>query len=229
MAADGGNEIPVWERWVTAVPKAAIRCLDTLLRRLTRVQEFTDEGWCLLRFAVVQSPQDIALSDGTQIARGEAIGELHLWNEHIPPMPRSGPDLAWGLRAYTLLVRSFRALARHAATDPELSGLRAWHGKSSFLPRGVDTPELLTKLGFEVVRPHDRTAFRRFADFWDNFYWWMLAWTFNPASLVYKDLFKLERWEVWIPGATLQQKYGNLRSSAQLVLPPAISRAQPAQ
>lgn len=202
------SSLPIWERVLTAIPKAAIRGIDAVVRRVTGVYEFSDAEWCLLRVATVKSPANVTLSDGTVIAKGEIVGELHLWNEHIPSMPRSGPDLAWGLRAYSLLVRSFRLLAQHSARDPRLHGVRAWHGKSSFLPKGVAAPDMLTRLGFDVVRDSKTASFpRRFADFWDNFYWWMLAWTFNPASLKRKDFFKLERWDVWISAAKLREKY----------------------
>jgi len=35
----------------------------------------------------------------------------------------------------------------------------------------------------------------------------MLSWTFNPASLKHKKLLELERWQVWVSSAKLQQKY----------------------
>jgi hypothetical protein len=202
------NRVPAWERAITAIPKAAIRGLDTLLRRAYGVYEFTDAEWCLLRVAMTPSPRDIVLSDGIKIAKGEAVGELHLWNEHIPSMPRSGPDLAWGLRAYSLLRRSFRLLVQRSTTDPELGRLRAWHGESSFLPKGLGVPDVLTNLGFDVVRETDPSNYvQRFVDFWESFYWWMLTWAFNPSSLKSKELIKLERWEVWISTAKLREKY----------------------
>jgi hypothetical protein len=203
------NQFPLWERVLTALPRAFVQGIDAVLRRVNHVQEFTDDEHCLLRIAVAKSNCDITLSDGTKVAKGETIGELHLWNEHIPPMPRSGPDFAWGVRAYALLVHSFRALAHYAATHPEWSRIRAWHGESSFLPKGIGVPEFFSRLGFDVVRQENPTNFlHKFVDFWENFYWWMLAWAFNPASLKRKELLKMERWEVWLSSARLQEKYG---------------------
>jgi hypothetical protein len=203
------DSMPTWERVITAIPRVAIRGLDTLLRRAYGVYEFADTEWCLLRIAITPSPRDITLSDGTKIAKGELVGELHPWNEHIPSMPRGGADLAWGLRAYCLLGRSFRLLVRYSATHPEVGRLRAWHGESSFLPKGMGVPGVLDRLGFDVVCDIDPSNhLQRFVDFWESFYWWMLTWAFNPASLRSKDLVKMERWEVWISADRLQDKYG---------------------
>nr|MBC7245783.1 hypothetical protein [Chloroflexota bacterium] len=207
------NQFSLWERLLTALPRAFIQGIDAVLRRVNHVQEFTDDRWCLIRIALTKSNQDIVLSDGTRVTKGEIIGELHLWNEHIPSMPRSGPDFAWGVRAYSLLVRSFRALAQYTAMHPELSRIRAWRGESSFLPKGMGLPNLFRRLGFDVVRSESQSnLLRKFVDFWENFYWWMLAWAFNPASLIYKELLKMERWEVWLSSARLQEKYGNSRN-----------------
>lgn len=208
------NQFPLWERSENALPRVFIQGIDAVLRRVNGVREFTDDGHCLIRIAVVKSKQNITLSDGTRVAKGETIGELHLWNEHIPPMPRGGPDFAWGVRAYSLLVRSFRLLADYTATHPELSRIRAWHGESSFLPKGIGVPEFFYRLGFDVVRQENPGNWlQRFVVFWENFYWWMLAWAFNPASLQGKELLKMERWVVWLSAAKLQEKYGERRKA----------------
>ncbi len=194
---------------ILVVPRAAIRALDTLIRQAHEVQEFTDDELCLLRIAMVKSAEDITLSDGTRVSKGETIGELHLWNEHIPPMPKDGTYFTWGMRAYLLLMRSLRALAQYLASHPEWSSIHAWRGESSFFPKGIGVPDLFGKLGFDVVRRENPSNFfRKFADFWQNLYWWMLAWAFNPLSLKTKQLLKLERWQIWMSSAKFQQKYG---------------------
>jgi len=198
---------------LTAIPRAAISTLDTLIRRAHDVREFTDDELCLIRIALVKSERDIILSDGTRVGKGETIGELHLWNEHIPPMPEDGAYFTWGIRFYSLVVHSFRILIRYLADHPELDNIRAWRGESSFAPKGIGVPDLFSKLGFDVVRQENPPRYmRKFADFWQNFYWWMLAWTFNPLSLKYKELLKLERWQIWISSAKLHEKYGSPRA-----------------
>lgn len=198
-----------------AIPRATIRALDTLIRRVNGVREFTTDEWCLVRIAVVKCDQDITLSDGTRVTKGEMIGELHLWNEHIPPMPADGADFDWSVHFYSLIVRSLRALVHYMTTHHDLDNVHAWRGESSFIPKSGNVPELFARMGFDVVRQADSLQhMRRFTDFWENFYWWMLAWTFNPASLKRKSLLKLERWRIWISSARLREQYGNPRVRA---------------
>jgi len=205
-----------WVGALAAIPRASIRGLDTLIRRVRGVREFVDDKLCLVRIAMVKSGRDVTLSDGTEVTKGEVIGELHLWNEHIPPMLDDGSLFAWALRAYSLLVRSLRVLVRYLANHPEWSNVSAWRGESSFIPRGIGVPELFARLGFDVVREHNPGSLaRQFIAFWDNLYWWMLAWTFDQGSLTYKSFPRLERWQIWISSDRLKQKYGSPASHSK--------------
>jgi hypothetical protein len=146
---------------------------------------------------------------------GELIGELHLWNEHIPPMPEHGVDLIWGLQFYSLVRRSLTLLVQYLADHPAWSSIRAWRGESSFAPSGVGVPELFSRTGFDVIgyeRPPSWAE--KIVDWRDNLYWWVLVWAFNPASLKGKNLPKLERWQIWISSAKLRQRYGGQRGAA---------------
>jgi hypothetical protein len=169
-----------------------------------------DDKLCLVRIARVKSGRDVTLSDGTEVTKGEVIGELHLWSEHIPPMLDDGSHFAWALRAHSLLVRSLRLLVRYLPDHSEWSNVSALRGESSFIPRGIGVPELSARLGFDVVREHNPGSLnRQFMAFWDNLYWWMLAWTFDPGSLTYKSFPRLERWQIWISSDRLKPNYGS--------------------
>jgi len=37
----------------------------------------------------------LVLADGTCGRAGERFVDLHLWNEHIPAMPKEGASIAW--------------------------------------------------------------------------------------------------------------------------------------
>lgn len=50
------------------------------------------------------------------IESGALVADLHLWNEHIPPMPKGGPDLVWARQVSTQVRRSLDELARNLAT-----------------------------------------------------------------------------------------------------------------
>ncbi|UCC75412.1 MAG: hypothetical protein JSW37_07740 [Anaerolineales bacterium] len=191
-----------------ALARAAIRAIDHIVRFVKGVHEFTDDELCLLRIGKAKSDRHIILSDGTEILDGETIGELHSWNEHLPLMPQDGSYFIWAKRFYSGLLRSTLLLAQYVVSQPEWGHIRAWRGESSFMPKGIHAAQLFSRAGFDVVQEDSALRIaQRFVDFWDNLYWWMLAWTFNPASLQRKKLPNLERWQIWISSVRLQEKY----------------------
>jgi len=205
---------------ISALLRSAISALDTLLRRVYHVQEFTQKENCILRIALSRSDREVTLSDGTRILKGETIGELHLWNEHIPPMAKEGPDFGWALKFYYRLTRSLEDLAEYVETDPKFKDPRAFRGETAFpmgglmnaLPADGRAPpfdyresvhqgwdaDLVKQLGFDFVRANRAGKLRRFGEFWEHLYTWGLIWTFNPGSLKAKRFFKLERGQLWI-------------------------------
>lgn len=194
----------------SAIARSVISRFDSFLRRLYGIREFTPEGDCILRIAFAKSDRELTLSDGTKVLRGETIGELHFWNEHIPPMPKDGPDLAWGLQFHRLMRRSLIELARYIEDAPEWKGVRAFRGET-----GVDAHdgleqavEAIGRLGFDLF-PLGRSVSRLkpFLEFWENIYLWGLIWTFNPASLKRKRLLDLRRCEIWISRRRLLERY----------------------
>jgi len=174
------------------------------------IYEFAPEDDCIVRIAFRKSDRELTLSDGTRILQGETIGELHLWNEHIPPMPKEGPDLAWGLQFHRLMRRSLAELVRYIESAPEWKGIRAFRGESAVdAQEGLQqATELLGRLGFDLL-PLGRSISRLkpFLEFWENIYLWGLIWTFNPASLKGKRLLDLQRCQIWISRRRLLERY----------------------
>lgn len=199
------------ERRPLGVIRSAIRAFDALLRRCYGIQEFSQKEECLLRIAIGRSRTDVMLSDGTRVRRGEPIGELHFWNERIPPMPDGGPDLAWAFAFERRLARSLVELAAEVESNPRLRGLKAFRGVTSFGSQdGLhQVARLAEQWGFELVdQQKPRGIFRRFASFWENLYTWWIIWAFNPASLKGKSLWRLQRGQLWISRETLLRRYG---------------------
>jgi ceramide glucosyltransferase len=224
LRADGRLELPplrqrsIGEQY-PALLERGIRSLDVLLRRVHHVYEFSNDEECLLRLAISVSDRDLTLSDGTRVRQGERIGEIHLWNEHIPLMPKDGPDLAWGLTFQRRARRSLRELAAYIQSEPQFQGIQAFRGETSFASR--DLMELMAGMaerwGFEVVNPdHSDGFWQRFADFWRNVYVVGLIWAFNPGSLKSKNLWGLKRGQLWISRGVLINNYGAKKKSHDL-------------
>jgi len=198
-------------RGLTRAVRWPIYGLDWLLRRWHHVREFSQDERCLLRLALNRSERDLVLSDGTRIRRGELIGELHLWNEHIPPMGPAGPDMTWGLEFYHRLLRSLEELASYVSSAREFDDVRAFRGEIALaLEDGAGQRiKLARRLGFDLVRTGRMArGWRRFGDFWANLYSWVLIWAFNPASMRGKGFLRLERVQLWISRETLLAKHG---------------------
>lgn len=196
-------------RGIGVVGRAAIVGLDALLRRWHHIQEFTQDKDCLLRITLARNEAEVTLSDGTTVAAGEIIGELHLWNEHIPPISAVGPDLAWGMEFYRQLLKSLNQLTHYIQNTPQFAAVRAFRGETS-LP-GESLPQaasLAGQMGFDLLTDSSGGKLRRFGQFWEHLYVWWLIWTFNPGSLRRKQLLRLERCQVWISRQALMSQYG---------------------
>lgn len=202
--------------------KAAVKGLDSLLRRCYGIHPFTDHPECVLRLGLARSPRDITLSDSVTVCRGEPIGDLHLWNERIPPMPTGGPGLGWAVAFQRRLRRSLEELAVYVETGPPYREVRAFRAIGSTAARpgaaahGVVSGliALAGRFGFEAVEPaRSPGPWRRFTEFWENLYAVALVWTYNPPSLKTKGLPRLHRVELWVSRDGLLDRCGRLDSS----------------
>lgn len=186
-----------------------ILVLDALLRRRFGIYEYTQDPECVLRIALRRSHSTCTLSDGTVIQEGAPIVELHFWNEHIPRMGPAGPDLAWGLRFYRRLRKSLAELARYVNQTPEMKGVVAFRGESSFAAEvGWERyADVMRRLGFEFRPLPPQNAWQRFVGFFEHLYVWALIWAFNPVSLRGKRLLTAARGELWISRQRLLERY----------------------
>src|SRR3972149_1401622 len=91
------------------------------------VYEFSADPECILRIRLARAPHELPLP-GSLVPAGAPVIELHLWNEHVPPMPAGGPDLAWAREATHRFIRSMGSLAGHMRQDPRLVTARALGG-----------------------------------------------------------------------------------------------------
>lgn len=186
--------------------RALIRGLDRLLRCIYDVHEFCAAPNCLFRLRMSRAPHVLPLPDG-EVGAGAPVVELHLWNEHLPRIPDEGPDIAWARRMHRMLIDSFQAVAAHIRHDPRSLNAQAVGGVTVMLVPGDPSggESLMRGLGFTVLPHHSPLG--RFGEFWENFYTWMLIWTFNTASLRQRRLLRLRRSEVWMSAEEFLRRY----------------------
>lgn len=180
---------------------------DRWLRRRYHVVEFTDDPDCLLRVALRRAAREVPLRDGSLVRAGQAVGELHLWNEQLPKFPREGPSFAWARKTSRRMRHSLCLLAVHVAHDP------AWRQVAAFYadvpvpdgrPQAV-VQRIASRYGFDCLPP------RRSAPYWiravaESVLLWGFAVTYNPAALR-RQRFVRRRQQIWISRPMLMARY----------------------
>lgn len=187
--------------------KHLIRVFDRFLRWAFGVFEFCGGPDCLLRVRHTTLAHPVTLA-GETFEAGAAVVELHLWNEHLPPLPADGPTLAWAVRTQRRLRESFRALARQLPDDPRLADAQLIGGVTVLPLAGAHAGgvKLFEQLSFTIL-PY-RNPLGRFGEFWENLYTWGVMWAFNAPTLAGRGLLRLRRSEIWMTRATLLRHYG---------------------
>lgn len=189
--------------------KRLIRGFDSFLRWALGVFEFCSAPDCLLRVRRITLSRPLIL-DGVTYPIGTAAIELHLWNEHLPPLPPEGPTLRWAVQTQRRLKQSFQALARRLPHDPRLADAQLVIGITVLPLAGTHAGgvRLFEQLGFTILPYHNPLG--RFGEFWENLYTWGIMWTFNTPTLEGRSLLRLRRSEVWMTTAELLRRYGEI-------------------
>jgi hypothetical protein len=198
---------------------SAIRQADVLLRRQQAIFEFCDDPHCLLRIALRPVKADCVLPKGFQVRRGKLIGELHLWNEHIPPIPVGGPNLAWGKLIRRQTFRSFSLLADNVCFDSRFRDVQIFCARTRL---GADKPpelfdRLMHSFGFELVEQLACVGWReQLVALGECLHLWILLRAFNPVALTHHRLIQLPLRQLWMSRETLLRTYPTiLRSRAK--------------
>lgn len=186
--------------------KRLIRGFDCFLRWALGVFEFCRAPDCLLRVRRMSLTHPVTLAGETFGAGTPAI-ELHLWNEHLPPLPAEGPTLAWAVQTQRRLKQSFRALAAQMPRDPRLADARLIGGVTVLPLAGAHAGgvRLFEQIGFTILPYHNPLG--RFGEFWENLYTWGIMGAFNAPTLTGRRLLRLRRSEVWMTTAELLHRY----------------------
>ncbi len=193
----------------TATRQAILRT-DAFMRSRLGIEECADGEQNVLRLSRRINGGDLRFSDGTWVRKGERIGELHLWNEHLVRLRRNEGGVAWALKAAHAANTSLRALTTYIEREPSWRAVQAFRADAAFLSRhgSARLPRILARYGFEIPRGPESTHLgARLRSLLPTLYTICLMWAFNPASVSAKQVLHFERQQFWITRRTLLSKY----------------------
>ena len=138
-----------------------IFAFDRLLRHRQGVFEYTAHPACVFRLQISRCDRERVLRDGTRLQPGQRFAKLHYWNEQMPPIPRSGPTIAWGRELHRRIRISLAELARYLGSRGDLTDIEVVFGD---VPSGVrekfgQIGRIMARYGFEVIAEPDGLTF----------------------------------------------------------------------
>jgi hypothetical protein len=191
--------------------RAAILCIDWILRRWYGVYPYSATEDALLRIAVRASEAPITLSDGTHVMRGDMVVDLHIWNERIATLGPLGPSLAWASRVRHRIEHSLIVLAQHLESRGYLDQCAAVRAETVFVSgRGAKKLARIAE-HYGLTQPVNAQP----ADLGHGLLAYGLAWACNPKSLAGR-CFKPMRHEFWISGVAFRRYYLRDRPSVSV-------------
>ncbi|HVW00688.1 MAG TPA: bacteriohopanetetrol glucosamine biosynthesis glycosyltransferase HpnI, partial [Planctomycetaceae bacterium] len=201
------SEVPAWWR---RLGMAGVKGIDSLLRLVLGVHEYSRDADCLFRVSLAHAHHDTDLKDGTHLQHGDELIELHYWNDHLPPIPHGGPDLAWGMTFHRGVVHSLEQLADYVQHEPRYQGVKAVH--ADFVVASANQLRFFSRmtrmLGLEFTEPEPPRSWGGRLHAWgDRILRRLLAWTFNPNSL--RNGAEPARRQLWISRHVLLTRYGH--------------------
>lgn len=151
LAADSATLSASPLRSSTWLEQAIFR-LDGWLRRRRGIYEYSSSADCLFRIQPDRAERPFTLRNAERVGAGEPILRLHLWNEHVPPMGRRGPTVAWARRISRRIELSLYELAEYLPRHPELDRVRLLSGEMHLTtPRQREQLAHITaRYGFET-------------------------------------------------------------------------------
>lgn len=162
----------------------AVFGLDRWLRQRQGVCEFTDNPQCLFRIQPAQLETEVLLADGTRLPTGAPVLNLHLWNEHLPPIGPHGATLKWARTLAKGVDRSLQELAMHLRRTralEEVTALRA-DMRLGTAAQSAQLTRIVARYGLEpgVGGPENHGTLQQLAE---NMFIMLLVLAANPASL----------------------------------------------
>jgi len=199
-----------------------VSTIDKTLRTRQGIFEYSSSPRCIFRVQLAATESDIALSDGTCLAAGSRLINLHLWNEHIPPFPARGPTLGWARRMCDDLEISFEELAAYVASRPAFEDIAAIGGKIMF--GSTEQTQLVSHFAarYGFVRAVDSSSGHSIAQWLhlvgENILISMIVISHNPAALR-ADWLRRDRVPLYIRRAELLKRFGAREQTAPVRQP----------
>lgn len=185
-----------------------VLALDRRLRDSHSVFEYTSHPCCILRIELARLDRDVHMADGTGGCRGDRMIELHLWNEHIPPMPREGASIGWARKMNSGMITSLRKLAEFLAGHAELDEISLLRAKTAFggPRRSAQSERLMHGYGFEPVPETGTSVTQRGQRAAENLLITLMVLAHNPPSLR-TDTFRRDRTSLFMSRRVLEERY----------------------
>lgn len=200
---------PSSNRRLPKVLTVAVAYLDHWLRWWHRVEEFTTDSDCLIRVAWREAGEALMLPDGTAVRAGAAVGELHFWNEHLPPFGLGGPSIGWARMMHSRALHSLRLLAQQVRREPERQQVVAFYADVPIPRRRSEAAlrRLARRYGFECPPDHHSPG-GIIRDMAQSMLVWGLVATHNPLALPRRPFLRRRR-RIWISRTTLLERYAS--------------------
>ena len=169
--------------------ESAVFGFDRWLRRRQGVFEYTGHPGCIFRVQHGRADERVALSDGTRIAPGDPILDLHFWNEQLPPMGADGATLRWACRMRRAIEISLTELARYLDDHPDLDDIAVVRidMRLGTAARSRQIVRLSARLGFEpaadLVMTGSHVSGGTLHRFGENLYIFLLVLATNPVAV----------------------------------------------
>jgi hypothetical protein len=190
---------------------ALVSAIDKRLRVRDGIFEYSDCPRCIFRAQFSENVSDIALSDGTCLAAGSPLINLHLWNEHIPPFPPQGPTLGWARQICRDLETSLEELATFLADRPALEPVVAIGANVMFgsTQQGRALAHLTARYGF--IRGIDPAGAspsiaQRMHLLGEHILIFMLVIAYNPTAFR-TDRFRRDRLLIYLHRSELMRRF----------------------
>lgn len=185
----------------------AVFGLDRWLRQRQGVLEYTDNPDCVFRIQRARAEAPLVLSDGTRIAPGDAVLNLHLWNEQFPAMGPDGATMRWARAVAGAIDLSLRELALHLRWMRDLDDVVALRAdmRLGTTDRSGQLARISSRYGFEAAcaAVDEHGAIQRLGE---NIFLVLLVLATNPAALRAPVLWR-DHTLVYLSRSSLEQRY----------------------